>query len=128
MAIRCGAICSGSIAGQIDMQQAIGEGRARDLHVVGEGEAQAEGLAHQPLVQPCGLFFRLLRRAFHHQTGAFQLNIQIFLTETGQRKGNAVVVIVAFFDVIGREALAFTGGLQGAGQFVKTNPLTQQGG
>lgn len=47
-------------------------------------------------VQPCGLFFRLLRRAFHHQTGAFQLNIQIFLTETGQRKGNAVVVIVAF--------------------------------
>lgn len=109
------------------MQQAIGEGRARDLHVVGEGEAQAEGLAHQPLVQPCGLFFRLLRRAFHHQTGAFQLNIQIFLTETGQRKGNAVVVIVAFFDVIGREALAFTGGLQGAGQFVKTDPLTQQG-
>ena len=79
------------------------------------------------LVQPCGLFFRLLRRAFHHQTGAFQLNIQIFLTETGQRKGNAVVVIVAFFDVIGREALAFTGGLQGAGQFVKTDPLTQQG-
>ncbi len=48
--------------------------------------------------------------------------------ETGQRKGNAVVVIVAFFDVIGREALAFTGGLQGAGQFVKTDPLTQQGG
>ncbi|STU86484.1 Uncharacterised protein [Klebsiella pneumoniae] len=90
-------------------------------------KAQAEGLAHQPLVQPCGLFFRLLRRAFHHQTGAFQLNIQIFLTETGQRKGNAVVVIVAFFDVIGREALAFTGGLQGAGQFVKTDPLTQQG-
>jgi hypothetical protein len=37
------------------------------------------------------------------------------------------VVIVAFFDVIGREALAFTGGLQGVGQFVKTDPLTQQG-
>lgn len=108
------------------MQQAIGEGRARDLHVVGEGEAQAEGWLTN-LVQPCGLFFRLLRRAFHHQTGAFQLNIQIFLTETGQRKSNAVVVIVAFFDVIGREALAFTGGLQGAGQFVKTDPLTQQG-
>ena len=70
--------------------------------------------------------FRLLRRAFHHQTGAFQLNIQIFLTETGQRKGNAVVVIVAF-RCYRAEALAFTGGLQGAGQFVKTDPLTQQG-
>ena len=77
------------------MQQAIGEGRARDLHVVGEGEAQAEGGSPTPGAAMWSLF-RLLRRAFHHQTGAFQLNIQIFLTETGQRKGNAVVVIVAF--------------------------------
>jgi hypothetical protein len=34
-------------------------------------------------MQPFGLFFRLLRRTFHGQARAFQLNIQIFLAETG---------------------------------------------
>jgi hypothetical protein len=68
-----------------------------------------------------------LRRTFHGQARAFKLNIQIFLTETGQRKGNAIVVIVAFFDVIRRKRLLLSGGLQGVSQFVKTNPLTQQG-
>ncbi|CNU67184.1 Uncharacterised protein [Salmonella enterica subsp. enterica serovar Bovismorbificans] len=38
------------------------------------------------------------------------------------------MVIVAFFDVIGREALAFAAVLQRIGQLVKTDPLTQQWG
>jgi hypothetical protein len=46
------------------MQQAVGEGCAGDFHIFGEGKAQAKRLVNQPLVQPFGLFFRLLRRAF----------------------------------------------------------------
>ena len=110
------------------MQQAVSKGCPGDFHIFGEREAQAKCLVNQPLVQPFGLFFRLLRRAFYRQARAFKLDIQIFLTETGQRKGNAIVVIVTFFNVIRREALAFTGGLQRVGQFVKTDPLTQKRG
>jgi hypothetical protein len=95
--------------------------------MVCQGKAQAKRLINQPLMQPFGLGLLFFRRTFHGQTRAFKLNIQIFLTETGQRKGDAIVVIVAFFDVVRRKRLLLGGALQGVSQFVKTNPLTQQG-
>ncbi len=65
------------------MQQAVSKGRAGDFHIFCQGEAQAKGLGNQPLMQPFGLFFLRLRRAFYGQACAFELNIQIFLTESG---------------------------------------------
>ena len=79
-------------------------------------------------MQPVDLFFRFNRGAFHAQAGAFQLDIEIFLAETGQRQRDAIMVIVTFFDVVRREALAFTAGLQRASQFIEADPLTQQWG
>jgi hypothetical protein len=95
--------------------------------MVCQGKAQAKRLINQPLMQPFGLGLLFFRRPFHGQTRTFKLNIQIFLTETGQRQGDAIVVIVAFFDVVRRKRLLLSGALQGVSQFVKTNPLTQQG-
>ena len=96
--------------------------------MLSQRKAQAKRLDNQPLMQPGWLFFRFDRRAFYAQAGAFQLNLQVFLAEPRQRKGDAVMVIVAFLDVIRREPLTFISGLQGICQFVKTDPLTQQGG
>jgi hypothetical protein len=70
------------------------------------------------------LFFR---RPFHGQARTVELNIQLFLTEPGQRQRDAIVVIIAFFDVVRRKCLLLGGALQGVSQFVKTNPLTQKG-
>jgi hypothetical protein len=82
------------------MQQTVGKGRAGDFHKVCQRKAQAERLYYQPLMQPFRLVGRFFRRAFNGQAAMFQLNIQFFLAETGQRKGDAVVVIVAFFNVV----------------------------
>jgi hypothetical protein len=64
--------------------------------MVCQGKAQAKRLINQPLMQPFGLGLLFFRRPFHGQTRTFKLNIQIFLTETGQRQRDAIVVIVAF--------------------------------
>ncbi len=76
------------------MQQPLA--KAALTHIFGEREAQAKRLVNQPLPLR-SLFFRLLRRAFYRQARAFKLDIQIFLTETGQRKGNAIVVVKSLF-------------------------------
>ena len=96
--------------------------------MVSQSKAQAKRLINQALVQPFGLGFLFFRRTFHGQARAFELNIQIVLAEPGQRKGDAIVVVIAFFDVVRRKRLLLGGALQGISQFVKTNPLTQQGG
>ena len=93
--------------------------------MVCQGKAQAKRLINQPLMKPFGLGLLFLRRTFHGQTRAFELNIQILLTEAGQRQGDAIVVIVAFFDIVRRKRLLLSGVLQGISQFVKTNPLTK---
>lgn len=111
------------------MQQAVHERCAGDFHKIGQRKAQGKGLDHQTLMEPFRFVGRFFRRAFNGQPTIFQLNIQLLLAETGQRKGNAVVVIVALFDVIGRERLLIDiGGLQSVCQFVEANPLTQKRG
>lgn len=95
--------------------------------MVGQGKAQAKRLSHQALMQPLGLGLWFFRRPFHRQARAFELDIEILLTESGQRQRDAVVVVIAFFDVVRRKTLLFSRALQGVSQFVKTNPLTQQG-
>ena len=96
--------------------------------MVCQGKAQAKRLINQPLMQPLSLGLLFFRRPFHGQTGTFKLDVQILLAETGQRKGDAIVVIVTFFNVIRRKRLVLSRALQGVSQFVKTNPLTQQRG
>jgi hypothetical protein len=95
--------------------------------MVGQGKAQAKRLSHQPLMQPFGFGLLFFRRPFYAQAGAFKLDIQVFLTEASQRQRDAIVVIIALFDVVRRKCLLLGGALQGVSQFVKTNPLTQQG-
>ena len=110
------------------MQQTVGKRCAGHFHMVCQGKAQAKRLINQPLMQAFGLGLLFFRRTFHGQASAFKLDVQIVLAETGKRKGDAIVVIVAFFDVVRRKRLLLGGALQGVSQSVKTNPLTQQGG
>ena len=79
------------------MQQAVGEGRAGDLHMFSQSEAQAERLGDQPLVQPLRLAVRLLRRTLDGKAGTFELNVEIVLAKARQRKGNAVVIICLLY-------------------------------
>ncbi|MOA35531.1 hypothetical protein D3C78_1569880 [compost metagenome] len=79
-------------------------------------------------MQPFGFGLGFFRRTFHRQARAFELNIKVLLAESRHGERNTIVVIVALFDVVRRERLAFRGALQRGGQFVKTNPLAQQRG
>ncbi|MNC72919.1 hypothetical protein D3C75_1240390 [compost metagenome] len=73
--------------------------------MLSQREGQCELFAHQPLMQIFHLFFRRCRLTAHDQAWAFDFNIQFALFEAGQRQRNAVVVIVAFLDVVWREPL-----------------------
>ncbi|MNY32661.1 hypothetical protein D3C86_1668900 [compost metagenome] len=96
--------------------------------MVGQGKAQAKWLSDQALMQPLCLGLRFFWRAFYSKARTFELDIEILLTEPGQRQRDAIVVVIAFFDVVRRKTLLFSGALQSVSQFVKANPLTQQRG
>jgi ABC-type molybdate transport system permease subunit len=63
--------------------------------MVCQGKAQAKRLSNQPLMQPFGRSL-VFPASLYGQTRTFKLDIQVFLTEAGQRQRDAIVVIIAF--------------------------------
>lgn len=72
-----------------------------------QGEGQLELFAHQALMQVFDLFFRRRRFTADGQPRPFHFDIQFALPETGQRQRNAVVIVIAFLDVVRWEPLGF---------------------
>lgn len=58
-------------------------------------------------MQVFDLFFRRRRFTADGQPRPFHFDIQFTLPETGQRQRNAVVIVIAFLDVVRWEPLGF---------------------
>ena len=88
------------------MQQAILKASGLDLDMLGKLEATLKGAADNALVQKfAGRFFSLLALAVDGQDTILHVYGQVLFGKAGDRQGDAIVVLVAALDILGRIAL-----------------------
>ena len=107
MAILRGFIASGSLADEVDVQEAVLQRRARHLDVVGELEAALEGAGGDAAIEHFTALLALLfvPLALHHEHVFLRLDVDVALAEACDGHGDAVGVLVAPLDVVGRIGL-----------------------
>ena len=95
----------GDLAHEIDVQQAVLEGRVLHLHMIGKLEDALEGARGDALIEHLAiLLFLGLLGALDRQRVFFRFDRQIVFAETGDRDRDAIVVLARAFDVVGRIA------------------------
>jgi hypothetical protein len=104
MAIFRGFIGLGNFPLQGHTQQTIGERRVFDPDMVGQLELALEATGGNAPMQVLSVL-RLGLLAFDDQDVAFLGDIEIFLTEAGDRHFDAIVVLAGLDDVIERPAI-----------------------
>jgi hypothetical protein len=92
------------LADQVDMEQAVVEARAIDLHVVGEAEAALEGAPGDAAVQIAALrlLVFLLRLARNHQRVLLHGDVDLVAREPRHRHRQAVGVFAGRLDIVRR--------------------------
>ena len=89
---------------QVDMEQAVLQAGGLDLDMLGELEAALEGAAGDALVQEVGLC-ALFALAGDGQHAILHVHRQVLVGKAGDRHGDAIVILVAALDIVGRIAL-----------------------
>ncbi len=114
---------------QIDMEQAVLKARGLDLDMLGKLEAALEGAAGDALVQErrACRFVSVFALAGDGQHAVLDVHRQVLLGKAGDRQGDAVVVLVVAFDIVGRIALLGRG-FQKTDQPVKADGGAEKGG
>ena len=111
------------------MEQAVHEAGGLDLDMVGKLEATLERAPGNAAMQELRAFRLGLCLAFDGQRIVLDGDIDITLTETGNRHGDAVSVFAELFDIVGRVGNRFggLGGLENAAEPVEADGRTEQG-
>ena len=95
----------GDDALQVDMEQAVFQAGAAHFDMLGQLEAALEGAAGNALMQIGRLLGFGFALAGDGQDAVADLDAEILLAKAGDRDGDAIMVLVAAFDVVGRIAL-----------------------
>ena len=114
------------------MQQAVDERGARDLDVVGEGEAPLEGAPGDAAIEEVLVLFRLRQLAGDLQLVVLADDGEVVFAEAGNRHGDAIGLFAGPLDVvrrIGKRGFIDAGrGIHQARQTVESDAGTEQGG
>jgi len=105
----------GDAADELDMEQAVHKPGRLDFDMLGKLEPALESAAGDAAMQELRAFGIGLGLAFHGQRIVLDSDIDVTLTETGNRDGNAVGVLAELFDIVGGVGDRF-GGLRGLDQ------------
>src|SRR5579871_6185981 len=104
------------------MEQTVLKTRGLDLDMLGELEAALKAAAGDALVKQRGLpvVGLALALAGDGEDAVLHVNRQVLLGEAGDRKGDAIIILVGAFDIV-RGVTLFGRGFQKPDQAVKTD-------
>ena len=113
---------------KVDMEQAVLKARGLDLDMLGKLEIALEGAAGDTLVQQrAGRLLGVFALAGDGEDAILHVDRQVLLGKAGDRQGDAIVILIAALDIVGRIAL-LRGRLQKADQTIKADGGTEKGG
>jgi hypothetical protein len=117
----------GNAADELDMEQAVRKARRLDLDMVGKLEVALESATGDAAMQELGAFGLGLGLALNGQGIVLNGDVDVTLTETSDRHGNAVGILAELFDVVGRIGDGFggLGGLDQPAEPVETDGRTE---
>jgi hypothetical protein len=95
--------------------------------MLGELELALEGAPGNALMEIGGLV-ALFALAADREDGVLHFDAEILLGEAGDGDGDAIMVFIAAFDVVGRIARRAFGGLEQIQQAVKADSAAEAGG